>query len=203
MRSIKLLLILLLLFVVTDAQAFTFRTPLGITIKAKDTTVSQYNAHWACYEGPYFPKRPTHPNANLYRIGPKWANIDWSIIDDYYLLLSDKYNEAGHPESLVIWIYPLNYNCKDESSYPYSYEFSYPDYGCIDGIYPNANTIVIHLGDDPGQLWDYSLNNPFCATALDWEMFHYFLYWKGDSCWWDEFNPACQAKYRAPSELCY
>jgi hypothetical protein len=202
MKKLAMVLIVLALSWGT-VEAFTYVTPLGITIKATTATINQYNTHWANWEGPVFPKRPgAHPSWSPYRIGPKWATIDWDQVDRMYLELSDKYGVTGSPSTLVIKIYPLNYACHDESSYPYSYEFSYPDYGCIDGIYPDTNTIIIHLGDDPGQLWKYSLNASFCATALDWELFHYFLYWKGDGCWWDEFNLVCQAKYRAPSNTC-
>jgi hypothetical protein len=196
---------MIVLALATNAGAFRIVTPLGITITATSETVKQYNRHWACYSNaPIFPKRPDFfEDVDLDRIGPLWKNINWTVIDEFFLLLQDKYNAPrADPRTLVIVIRELDYGCKDESSYPYSYEFSGYGYRCIDGVYPSENVIAIHLGDDPGQPWEYSINKPFCGTALDWELFHYFLRSKGDSCWWDEFNPACQQKYRSPSGLC-
>jgi hypothetical protein len=193
-------------FFVVTAWGFETQTPLGIRIIADDWVKQQYNYHWWSFEsqviGPVvFPFR-SGIYKNYKRIGPRWKNIEWSRIDDFFRLLRQKYGVYPDPTQLIIRIMPIDYACIDESSFPYSYEFSGYGYACIDGVFPSANEIVIHLGDDPGQEWKYAWTKPFCGTALDWELFHYFLRWKGDPCWWDEFNPACQVKYQGVSELC-
>jgi hypothetical protein len=208
MRLLKIVLVVFLFgILVTPTYAFTIYTPLGIRIIASDATVAQYNAHWATWDKDpdviLFPKRPgIFPYYKQYKGGPKWVNIDWSVIDDWFTLLRGKYQSYPNPRALTIQIKPLNYNCVDESGFPYSYEYFQSGYGCIDGQLWNANLINIHLGDDSGLEWWGKMNRPFCATALDWEMRNYFLYWKGDGCWWDEFNPACDSHYRDAHEMC-
>jgi len=201
----KALIIVAILFFSLPVHAWYTITPLGITITATRETVKQYNRHWCTYspEVVTFPKRPgVFKYYKDYKIGPRWENIDWSVIDGYFRLLSKKYDSYPNPSFLTVRIDPLDYSCIDESGFPYSYEFRFPGYGCIDGIFPNPNLIVIHLGDDPGQEWEYTLNRPFCATALDWEFSHYFLYWRGDPCWNNEWDPICLGRRKDIHELC-
>jgi hypothetical protein len=202
----KLIVLSLTLLWATGAYAFTTRTPLGIKLSAADTTVTQYNKHWATWdENPdvtLFPKRPgIYPFYKNCKSGPTWDQIDWSVIDDWFMLLRDKYKSYPNPRDLTIEIMPLNYNCMDESPFPYNYEFFIAGYGCIDGIFYNPNLIRIHLGDDAGMEWWGQRNRPFCATALDWEMRHSFLYWRGDACW-DNETSLCNSRYKDVHEMC-
>ena len=204
----KTILLLFILICTTPcAHAWSTKTPLGITIIASNTTIAQYKAHWATWdEDPdviLFPKRPgIFAYYKPYRSGPKWKDIDWSVIDNYFVLLRSKYQSYPDSSTLTIEIMPIDYSCRDESAFPYSYEYVQPGYGCIDGQYFHGNLIRIHLGDDSGQEWWGQINRPFCATALPWELFHYFLYWSGDPCWWNEFDSYCQTRYMGVEELC-
>ena len=66
-------------------------------------------------------------------------------------------------------------------------------------VYDSDNKVVIHLGDDPGQLW--GPYRPFCGTALEHELNHYFLFWKDDLQWGSE-GPGFVADYKSVGELC-
>jgi len=180
----KLLIIILIIFVATNAFAWEFTTPLGIRIRASQATINQYNKHWAVFPDTVFPLRKTPSlDVEVESLGPKWETIDWEIVDQFYSLLYEKHGSPSRadPTKLILSIKPVAYQCwgnHDTTSYDFA---SY--YGCIDGLYASNNRIVIFLGDDPGQLWWGSTAKPFCDTALEHELNHYFLFWKGDPSW--------------------
>jgi len=169
MKKLAMVLIALALSWGT-AGAFTKVTKLGITVTAADSTMAQYNAHW----------KKLWPTTTGTNIGPKWIYINWNALDIQYMELSKAYGITRDPRFLRIVIMPLDYSCTDESSAPYNYEFSCPDYACIDGM-QDGSTIYIHLGDDPAQFWSkmigglkYTWDRPFCYTAYSHELCHWF-----------------------------
>jgi len=96
---------------------------------------------------------------------------------------------------------PWYSKCKDVESPEYPKEFLIRNWGqwvCVDGGYFYwTNTILIHLGDDPGQG-----ENAFCQTALGYELGHAFLKNLQDECWYYEFEQGCPQKYIGPGDLC-
>lgn len=195
----KKLIVLTLILCSSTALAWEYTTPLGIRIRAKAATLNQFNRHWTLFEAGtlVFPFRPPSNQLLTQNLGPTWDKIDWNRIDDFFRLLYEKHGRpaSAEPRGLVITIAPVSYRCQDEEVS--SYEFLWRGI-CIDGVYAGSNRITIHLGDDPGQDWlDF---RAFCATALGHEMNHYFLFWKGDSCWNREGS--CLGKHQSVEELC-
>ena len=189
-----------LVFVLTwfgNAVAWEHVTPLGIRVKASEPTIHQFTKHWQTYEDLTFPNRP---NVGQYShdIGPKWDTIDWSVIDQFYLSLYAQhgYPDKADPTKLIIRVRPVAYRCWGDHGDGYDFASRY---GCIDGLYDSDNKVVIHLGDDPGQLW--GPYRPFCGTALEHELNHYFLFWKDDLQWGSE-GPGFVADYKSVGELC-
>jgi hypothetical protein len=192
--------LMVLVFVLTwvgNAVAWEVVTPLGIRVKASQSTMSQYNRHWQTYEGLMFPNRP-HAGQDSSDIGPKWDTIDWSVIDQFYLSLYTQHGSPNKadPTKLIISIRPVAYQCWGNDCAGYDFTSSY---GCLDGLYASSNRIAIHLGDDPGQSW--GSYRPFCGTALEHELNHYFLFWKDDPQWSSE-GPGFIADYKGVGGLC-
>jgi len=140
-----------------------FKTPMGIKILIGFNTLSQYEDRW----------------------GAPWEEIDLDRIDEFVKGWMDYLGEASRlrsPRYIVVKIQQWDERClgKDEDIYA-PYEFIHFRYGCIDGL-TAGNTIVIHLGDDPGR--DFYWTNPitgaqstvitkgFCMTALGHELYH-------------------------------
>jgi hypothetical protein len=192
-----LVVLIFVLLWVGNAAAWEVVTPLGITVQASASTVQQFNKHWQTFEDMTFPNRP-NVGQYLNDIGPKWETIDWSVIDQFYLLLYHQHGSPDHadPTKLIISIRPVAYRCW--GSHGDGYDFS-SSYGCIDGLYAGNNKIFIHLGDDPGQRW--GTYRPFCGTALEHELNHYFLFWRGDLPWKSE-GPGFVSSYKSVGELC-
>jgi hypothetical protein len=171
------------------AHSAEYVTPLGIRIRASQSTIDQYNRHWYTPD-PNVLVYPFRPHGVWeHNVGPEWDGIRWERIDQFYRLLRDKHGGVPHsdPTTLKVVIRLLNYKCLDED--PNSYEMT----GCIDGYFPTDNTLWIHLGDDSGQG-----DRAFCGTALEHELNHYFLRWKGSSYWASEYS----AYYFGVEELC-
>jgi len=192
-------IIFLIIFLSTNAFAWGFTTPLGIRIRASQTTINQYNKHWAVFPDTVFPLRKTPPlDVEVESLGPKWDTIDWEVIDQFYSLLYEKHGSPSRadPTKFILSIKPVAYQCWGDHGDGYDFNAMY---FCIDGIYISNNRIAIFLGDDPGQTWKYSVSRPFCDTSLEHELNHYFLFWKGDSSWRSEGGKHFQS---VREELC-
>ena len=195
------LVIIFIVFVATNAFAWEFTTPLGIRIRASQTTINQYNKHWAVFPDTVFPLRKTPPlDIEAESLGPKWETIDWEVIDQFYSLLYEKHGSPSRadPKKFILSIKPVAYQCWGDHGDGYDFISSY---GCIDGLYASNNRIVIFLGDDSGQLWKYSIANPFCLTALEHELNHYFMFWNYNPHWRGE-GTGFIADYKDVKELC-
>ena len=179
--TITLVLALILLEVHLGDSA-EYVTPLGIRIRASQSTISQYNRHWYTPD-PHVLVYPLRPKEVWeHNVGPEWTGINWERVDQFYQLLRTKHGGVpnANPGALTVVIRPLDYKCVDED--PNSYEMV----GCIDGFFPRDNTIWIHLGDDSGQG-----EQAFCGTALEHELNHYFLRWEGSPYWASEYSAYC------------
>jgi hypothetical protein len=193
------IIFIFILLLATNGAAWEYKTPLGIRIRASEATINQYNAHWQTFDDVIFPNRPQGKADYQNDIGPKWETIDWNVIDDFYTLLQNKHEAwRADPEKLIISIRAVAYVCWGDHGDGYDFASSY---GCIDGLYASNNRMIIHLGDDPGQKWKYLTSRPFCDTALSHELNHYFLFYKGDPCWY--FEGKCVEHHKSIQEVCY
>ncbi len=161
----KKLLILLMILIPTVASAWIYKTPAGIIITANQRTITQYEKHW----------------------GLDWDNIDWSIADDIFYAMKDYYGDEVKKvttKGLRIGIGLFS----DCATCAPGWETN-TQWGCLDGGYAwMYKTIIIHLGDDPGQG-----EHPFSKTALVHEFSHFFLFAINSPCKWD--NPVCGEYY--------
>jgi hypothetical protein len=145
------------------------KTELGINIELYRTAYLQYGERWL---------------SNI------WG-VDWNRIDDFYSQLATAYGVWPDPTKITIRIVAWDSTCHDDEGWGIDqYEFRYGRYGCIDGCYDGGSTMTIHLGEDSGQG-----SHAWCWTALDYELGHHFLRYKGDPCWANEFSPGCPEKY--------
>ena len=196
-----------LLIFAAGASAFETVTPLGIRVIASQGTAKQFNHHWREAGADYFDwvcvSWPDYCTSDFrHRNSPTWDKIDWQRIDEFFLYLQKKHRAYNvDPKTITIRIMPLNYSCKDESSWPFWYEFRDPEYGCIDGLMFSSTEIRIHLGDDAGQEWPREYTRPFCGTALDHELNHLFLLYRGSECWNSE-SLNCYKSHFTVGALC-
>ncbi len=136
-------------------------TPLGIRVQASQVVVNQYEATW----------------------GP-WENIDWEVVDDFFLAYNDFYGKTFKAKGLRVVIGEWNNPCIDCTwgdypgcVYPRGAAMS-TQVGCVQGLFLYPTTIKFHLGKDNGQG-----ESAFCSTPMGFEMARWFLRRMGNPCW--------------------
>lgn len=165
---------------VAKGKDFKVKTSAGISIKASQEVVKQYEAKW----------------------GP-WADIDWNRVDQYFMAFNKFYEERLKAKKLEVIIGKWDLPCIDcvYGNYPdciYPRGEAMPSaYGCIQGIflYP-TNTAKIHMGKDSGKGAD-----GFCKTAFGHELNHWALKQMKNPCWQKEQTGNCAQYWRSDKQL--
>ncbi len=144
------------------AKTWVHKTPLGITIKASQKTILQYEEYW----------------------GLAWDDIEWDRIDEIFVYLDDAHVDAGHgksinPDRIKINIKYWKYKIYGDEPPPGKPRISCAGGGWCQAYYNTGWSIGMNLGLDSGQG-----ERAFCDTPLAHELNHLILFKMRNKCKW-------------------